>query len=211
MNPPSDINDWIGLTRRIAHIMGHKVKEYQSDPAATDKLLPFEKCHLFVGPPGIGKSGLAKQVAYLIAPYPGGVENLNGSSLTVDVARRWTNDRYHLPMFGDFSVKLIDELDGTPDVACNQMRTFLDYLPRRTIILGTTNKPVEELQSQYQSRFKVWHFEAPALDEVTQLLMRRNIPADTASKIADATKGNVRAALADASSFLDMQRYDIAA
>lgn len=211
MKAPTEINEWIGITRRIAQIMHAKVKELQADPVATDKLLPFQKCHLFVGPPGCGKSELAKQIANKLAPYPAGVENLNGSSLTVDVVRRWMNERYHLPMFGDFAVKLIDELDGTPEVACNQMRTYLDYMARRTIIIATTNKPVADLQEQYQSRFQVWTFTSPEMSEVAELLMRQGVPADFAAKIAEATKGNVRAALADATSYLDMRRLDIAA
>jgi DNA polymerase III delta prime subunit len=211
MRIPSSPADFIGTTGQIAHILWQKTEAWLKDPQSTDGLLPVQKCFLFHGTPGVGKSELAKLLANRLAPEPGCLENLNGSSLNIDTVRRWSEARMYIPLCSKFMVKLVDEIDGTPDAACNQMRTYLDYLPRRTIIIATTNKPVEKLQEQYQSRFKQWPFEPIPTLLVKAYLLGLGLSDRTAAEIAQETKGNMRAALADADSALDTIRYSLAA
>lgn len=205
MQAPTQPSEFIGKTQRIAKVLWRKADIFLANPKATDDLLNIEKCWLFLGPPGCGKSRLAKLLANRFC-HESMQDHINGRSLTLDVVRHWYSQRGFLPMAGDFHVKLVDEIDGATPAACDDIRTWLACLPKRTIVLATTNKPLEALQEQLQSRFQQWPFESiPTADICAHLINTIRLPAEKAKDIAEGVEGNVRAALADAASYFDMQ------
>ncbi len=201
---PQKPTDFIGKTQSIARVLFAKTDAFLANPKATDELQPFQKCLLFLGPPGSGKTTLALLLARRLTSEFA-VEHINGRSLTLERVREWRLSSAFRPMHGDFHVKVIDEIDGATTAACDDIRTWLDCLPKRTIIIATTNKELEGLQEQLQSRFQQFPFEAVPAEEITNHLVDHiKLPFDPAKQIASQVKGNVRAALADAASFLDV-------
>lgn len=197
---PTSADAWVGKTNRIAAALFNKVPRIISNPHI-DRL---DRCWLFVGAPGNGKTSLAVALAHQLAGHPLAIEMINGQSCTIEVVRAWRMEQSGRPLWGNLSVKLIDEVDAASLAACNEIRTYLDRLPPYTAVIATTNKPIKELQEQLQSRFQVWQF-APIPDPlVADYLVRSyRIAADVAHQIAAGVNGNVRAAILDTKCHLD--------
>ena len=89
--------------------------------------------------------------------------------------------------------------------ALAQMRTYLDKLPLRTVIIGTTNKTIAELPEQLQSRFKILYFDPVPMAVIAAWLLERfpKLGAAMAGSIAIQSAGNVRAAETVAASIAD--------
>lgn len=197
---PANADAWVGKTNRIAHALFHKVPRILADP----NIDIHDRKWLFAGPPGNGKTSLAIALAHALAGTPFAVEVINGQSCTVDVVRYWEDTITGRPLIGNLFVKLIDEIDAASLPACNELRTYLDRLPPYTVIIGTTNKPIADLQEQLQSRFQVWHFDSIPAPLVAQVLIQSyNLAHDVAHDIAKRVSGNVRSAILDAKSHLD--------
>jgi replication-associated recombination protein RarA len=168
---------------------------------------PLDRCWLFLGEPGTGKTSLALALAHHIAGHKLAVEQVNGQSCSIEVIRNWETEGWYRPLYGNMWVKVIDEIDAMSPAACNQARTWLAKLMPGVTVLATTNKPLEKLQEQLQSRFKVYFFEPVAPADIATWLVRY-YPAlnpDMASRISMSTNGNVRAAKASALSVIEMQ------
>jgi replication-associated recombination protein RarA len=199
---PPNLPQYIGKTAAIAATLWRQIPKLQT---ATD---PCERRYLFTGPPGLGKTDLAEHLAAALAGdtyervHAGmalNVESLNGQSCTVDVVRRWQDAGHYRPMFGACRVILVDEVDALSSAALNESRTYLDRMPLGTVFLATTNKPVNQLQEQLQSRFKVCYFETPKPAELQAWLTSTyQLPTDFAATVVQGAKGNVRAAKLDA-------------
>lgn len=170
---------------------------------------PLERRLLFTGPPGVGKTELARMLALDLAGDPINVEFRMGSQVNVEVVRDWLRNAPYRPLIGDMTVRLIDELDTVPTQAVTELRQYLDALPRSVAFLATTNKTVKELVEPLQTRFAVWKFDAVQTSVVADFLARRfpDLPPATLTEIARKTNGNVRAALLDASSERDVARF----
>jgi DNA polymerase III delta prime subunit len=174
--------------------------------AATD---PIERRWLFTGPPGIGKSELAACLALEIAGHPLNVDKKMGSQISVDVLRDWMRNAPYRPLIGDMNVKFADEVETIPPAAVVELRGYLDELPPSVVFIATTNKSVKELQEPLQTRFQVWKFEPVQASVIVDLLIRRYpmLPQDVLRSIASKVSGNVRAALTDAASELDVFNF----
>lgn len=154
---------------------------------------------LFTGPPGVGKTELGGELSLLMAGSPYAVEKLNGQNVTIDVVREWTRNACYKPLFGDISVKFVDEIDAIGPAALNDLRTYLDELAPHRVFIGCTNQPPGKLQPQLQSRFQVIQFAPiPALEIAVLLRAKYQLPLAIAAEIAQKSGGNVRAAEADA-------------
>lgn len=169
---------------------------------------PLERCFLFSGPPGVGKSSLAAWWANTLAGAQHNLEQLNGQSCSVEIVRAWQAQQiYHRPLFGDYTVQLVEEIDACSNAAANQLRSYLDSLPSATLFIATTNKQPDQLQEQLQSRFQVFLFEPVPEPEIIQWLKAEYEVAEaTARLIAAKVNGNVRAAKADALAYLRARR-----
>lgn len=187
---------YIGKTATIAASLLAGIEQLKTNPAAH----PLDRCFLFHGPPGTGKTSLAQEMAAALTGNALEVEQRNGQSTSIETIREWILSGHYPPMFGAVRVKLIDEIDAMSLAACNEARTWLDKLSPGTIVLATTNKGVRELQEQLQSRFQCFAFEPIRRSEIERYITER-FPALTEDEIEDIgaqSRGNVRAAIVQA-------------
>jgi DNA polymerase III delta prime subunit len=194
----------IGKTGLIGQVLQTKIPRLLSH--ATD---PIERRWLFLGPPGIGKSELAKLLARDIAGHEFNIERRIGSTVSVEVVRDWQRSAPYRPLIGRFFTKVINEIETIPTAALVELRDYLDELPPSVVFIATTNRLVKELQEQLQSRFQFWKFDPVQTTVIAEFLAKRfpELPAPTLQAIATKAAGNVRAALEDAAGEMDVLRF----
>ena len=105
---PTQPHHFIGKTHTIAKAVFNKIPALQSK-SITD---PLDRCFLFTGPAGTGKSSLAEAFAIALAEHRLAIEQVNGQSMSVDVVRRWQEEGWYFPLYGKLWVKIIDEIDA---------------------------------------------------------------------------------------------------
>jgi DNA polymerase III delta prime subunit len=170
---------------------------------ARDLLADAEKISrlLLYGPPGVGKSRVAWMMAQKIS-QSFDIEKVNGRNVSVDLVREWQRNGAYGSLFGGFKVKLIEETDLIAQVAQDVMLTYLDDLPQRNCVIGTSNTDLATLTERFQTRFRLVKVNGPDSDLLRRWLITRwRLPKHSASFIALAATGNVRAALLDAGKF----------
>jgi len=204
---PRHPSDFIGLTGRIASILFATLPALKADPGSD----PMDRCHLFSGSFGIGKTSLALALAAEVTGEPlerlwrkqgFNVEQINGQSLSIEVVRQWVRDGRYIPISG-IRVQIVDEIDAGSHAAFSEARTYLEQLPSHTLFIATTNREPDQLQPQLQSRFQVWRFKPVEVAAIARLLESRfHLDADSSHTYALGSAGNVRAALLDAKAHL---------
>lgn len=180
--------------------------------------------HLIYGPPGTGKSTL---VAMLAAQMLTGnvpsihdlqtlrrksewscvVESISGASVSVDTVRQWHGSMGMFSMFGEWRIRIIEELDAVPHVAQTAMLDYLDKVPPGTAILATSNAETDLFQDRFQSRFQAWKCEGPTDEELLAHIrtIHPDLPASIAQQIATLSTRNVRQALLECESWMDVK------
>lgn len=170
---------------------------------------------LLHGPPGVGKSHVLDALALELTRSQFAIEQHNGQSVSVDLIRQWRDRAGYGNLFSDWTVKRVDELDHTGGSAAAELLTWLDYLPKRTAILATTNdyaKLRAASKGRLETRFKVFRVDAPQIDAAVDYLRTRyKLPAAVAREIARGavpdgclpSEGvNMRACVEDAEGYL---------
>jgi DNA polymerase III delta prime subunit len=181
---------FIGKSGKIAALLIKQI------PKLTEAGCPLmERRYLFTGKPGLGKSAIAEMLGNALVTHPLGVEAVNGQSCSVDRIREWQLHGQFAPMFG-MRVQIVDEIDSASTGAHSQLRTYLDKLPGKTVFIATTNRTVEELPEQLQSRFKIFYFDPVPIEIIAEWLQGRfpRLGSALAASIAIQSNGNVRAA-----------------
>ncbi len=196
---PQTAEDLIGQAGLVARAQCRKATRLTADAAVTMKLLLY-------GPPGVGKTSVVELVALQLAGTPLAIEDYNGREVTVDVVRQWMTQLPYGSLFGDWSVKVVNELDRCSREAQDLLLTYLDRLPPGRAFLGTSNLQLDLLTERFQTRFQAIKLLPPTTEELAAFLVARwSVPATTATQIAVGSGGCVRAALADLESWLDQQ------
>lgn len=200
MNPsnyvPRKIEDFIGSARREGEILMAKIKRERGGGG------PFR--FMLQGSPGTGKTRLAQVLARELAGHELGVEEVNGKEVGIELVRDWMRSAPYRSLFGDFQVKLVNEVDlCTPD-ATNLLLTYCDQLPQYRAIIATCNPPIEMFAERFQSRFQYRKIRNCETAEVREWLESKwSIPSDVAGRMAVQSAGNVRLALNDAQDWWD--------
>jgi replication-associated recombination protein RarA len=193
---PTASSEFIGKASAIAAQLWRKI------PKLKETKRPFR--WLFSGPAGTGKSRLAEVLAVELAGHPVSITHLNGQSLKVEVVRDWTRNSAYRPLWGDYTIRWVDEIDGASDEAMTELRTYLDSLPPYSGFIATTNVPISGLQKQLQTRCVCYPFDKPTPNEITSLLtIKFGVELTAAAQIAIGCDGCVRAALIDAEEWLE--------
>ena len=196
---PQTAEDLIGQAGLVARAQCRKAERLTAEVAATMKLLLY-------GPPGVGKTSVVELVALQLAGTPLAIEDYNGREVTVDVVRQWMTQLPYGSLFGDWSVKVVNELDRCSREAQDLLLTYLDRLPPGRAFLGTSNLQLDLLTERFQTRFQAIKLLPPTTEELAAFLVARwSVPTATATQIAVGSGGCVRAALADLESWLDQQ------
>lgn len=161
------------------------------------KLGPCPVKLLFYGPPGVGKSEVARAVAKSLT-HDVEIDKVNGRDCGVDVIRDWSIRCHGSSLFSPWRVFVIEELDAMSDGARINVLSFLDDLPEERAVICTTNH-IEKLPERVRSRFERHEILAPTEEEIKALLIeRKGVSEASAGMLAVTCAGNVRAALLDA-------------
>ena len=134
---------------------------------------PLERRWVFTGPPGVGKTELGKLLALQIAGHPMNVHFRMVTQVNVEVVRDWLPNAPYRSLFGDMTVRFVDELDTVATLAVTELREYLDPLPRGVMFIATTNKAVKELVEPLQTRFAVWKFDCMQTSVIAEFLTKR--------------------------------------
>lgn len=202
MNPLSDLTQLIGPSRALAQQLFLRAALLKPGCPAEDRRFMLR------GTPGTGKTTIAWTLACQLAnkfeindsmgctPQP----LINGQMVTVERVTDWQVGAHYRPMFGDWKILLIDEIDQASPAAVGQLRTYLDWLPAFVIFICTTNKTVKALPEPLQTRFIVYEFPRVDSDEIHEWLKQQhpNVPDHELREIAIGSNGNVRAAQIEA-------------
>lgn len=213
---PKAFAELIGPAAGIGRVMQGKIARIKADPDAVFK-------GMYYGCPGVGKTELARLIALALGelkpPTPKelamstkdrikcsySIEEVSGVQVNVEMVKGWMNSAGVGGLFGDWQVKLIHEMDRIPTTAQDLLLQYLDIIPGKRAFVGTSNLQLDLLQERFQTRMQTWKVEAPSTEEITEFIMRWEIPRQIAAMIAVGCGGNVRAALLDTESHLDVQ------
>lgn len=192
---PSTSQGFIGPAHRLARLLEGKAGNLAGAPA---KLLLY-------GPPGTGKTQLANMFGGLLAGHKTQIESVNGRRVTPELVRRWMDSAPYLPLFGSYTVKIVNELDTCSAAVQDLLLSYLDDLPGHNAFIGTSNMTLSALAERFQTRLQQFRVEGPNTAELTALVVSFGIDAQRSAQIAVGSGGNVRAALLDAQSVIDAQ------
>lgn len=204
---PQSVADLIGPAATVGKVCAKTVQRLKS---GEDTEIPG---FLLYGPPGVAKTALAVILASMFSGdtvdvihdgSPLATEMLSGLDVNVELVRRWLGTRGMGNLFGDWQVRLVEELDRVPRDAQDLMLHYLDKLPPKTAFIGTSNMQLDLLQERFQTRLRAWKIMPPSTEELIGLLEKRGLNNMLAKQTAVASGGNVRAALLDARNLLDV-------
>ena len=197
---PTGPGDLIGKAGEVAASLLAKAQATKNNGRHPMKLLLY-------GPPGVGKTSIADMLAAELAGSPFAVEDFNGKLVGVETVKAWMGGLAYGNLFGDFSVRIVNELDRCSRDAQDLLLTYLDKLPPGRALIGTSNLQLDLLTERVQTRFQAIKLTAPTTEEIADFLIRTwDVDRPVAFQIAVGSGGCVRAALADLENWFDARR-----
>jgi len=194
---PTGPGDLIGHAGAVAASLVAKARATKANGRHPMKVLLY-------GPSGVGKTTIAELVANELAGSPFAVEDFNGKLVAIETVKAWMASLPYGSLFGDFSVRIVNELDRCSRDAQDLLLTYLDKLPAGRAFIGTSNLQHALLTERFQTRFQAIKLRAPDTDEIAGFLSARwDVDPKIAARIALGSGGCVRAALADLENWLD--------
>lgn len=193
--------------RKICDFLGlEKVKNILTKFAAH----PYPSAWLFVGPPGIGKTSMAKVLAEELQ-HGAQVTLISSQECTIDKVRAVVQQCQYAPIFkilesgdgGAWHFILVDEADEMTNPAYLRFLSVLDTteFPPRGIFIFTCNS-AEKLEPRFRSRCRTLNFSSHGLrQEIANFLAdiwAREAPQAAPlnfEQLAKDSKNNVRDAL----------------
>ncbi len=199
---PSTFEDLIGPSRFIGKMLSEKCRECKGPL----KLLLF-------GAPGTGKTELIKLAAVQLTGLPldragnsFSTESVNGKNVNSEMIRRWQEELYYRPMYR-FGCKCVNEIDKMHPDSQVLILDYLDALGTSRALLATSNLDLQQLSERFETRLQQFRVEAPSTEAIAAFLMKRwGFKKERAMEISVGSGSNVRAALLDAQSVLDVER-----
>lgn len=197
---PKGPEDLIGHAKEVAVSLLAKAKATKSNGRHPLKVLLY-------GPPGVGKTSIAEMLSAELAGSPFGIEDFNGKLVGIETVKQWMGGLSYGSLFGDFSVRIVNELDRCSKDAQDLLLTYLDKLPTGRAFIGTSNLQLDLLTERFQTRFQAIKLRAPSTEEITGFLCSKwNVDPQIGTQIAVGSGGCVRAALADLENWFDAGR-----
>ena len=197
---PAGPSDLIGKAGEVASSLLAKARATKNNGRHPMKVLLY-------GPPGVGKTSIAEMLAAELAGSPFAVEDFNGKLIGVETVKAWMGGLAYGNLFGDFSVRIVNELDRCSRDAQDLLLTYLDKLPAGRAFIGTSNLHLDLLTEGFQTRFQAIKLGGPSTEEIAGFLVRKwDVDEPVAFQIAVGSGGCVRAALADLENWLDARR-----
>jgi len=194
---PARPDELIGQSQTIARKLLAKANKTKNNGRHPMKVLLY-------GAPGIGKTSIAQMLAAELSGSSWNVEETNGKLVTIETVKSWMRELAYSSLFGDWTVKIVNELDRSSRDAQDLLLEYMDKLPPGRAFIGTSNLDLGQLTERFQTRFQSIKLPAPDSDEIRGFLIDRwKVPEPAASMIAVGSGGNVRAALADLETHFD--------
>lgn len=195
---PKCAADFIGPARACAEFFEQRL-------CPTLRANPQPWRGLLSGPPGIGKSEIARLVVQLMGIKPFDSEKVNGRQLKTEQVETICRNFHHTSLFGDWRMLIVEELDTVPPDARSRLLTAVDDMPDKWIFLGTTNRTREEFTKLHEataSRYEWFELDPPTDEQVLALMAEHWPEVPEAIRIHAATMwvGNVRGALKEINS-----------
>jgi replication-associated recombination protein RarA len=179
---PQAADDFVGPAAKVASRM---MRFIQHSKQAGDPIT-----FLLIGPPGIGKTALARFAGQQLGLTGCLLEPLNGTQLSIERVEEIALRLHYRPMFGHWHFIFVDEFEFVSAAAKARLLTLLNALPKWTAFVATCNRGIDDLAQRNHSRFNAFELTSPEPHEIRDFLAKKfGIPADVAdAAIKCATK-----------------------
>lgn len=201
--------DFVGPAQQVAAIAQRIASKYA----------PMKEPCFFLGhgPPGSGKSSLAKFILRSFGVQPINTVEISGADFDIESVRHWSESIVTSSLFEGYRGLRIEEVDRMPQQAqvrflkvCDDIADGKMSIRNGIVIACSCNASIADLEPRFQSRFQPFEVRGPKAAEVLPLL-RRWLPEDKARQLAaGASEGiaakslDVRALLNDATTLACM-------